>query len=144
MTTTQWEILNSALGNSVLVTAVLGAIGALASAIGGAVVLIVRRYLLHRLSADEIATVDRLAGIAVRWVEQTSKPGTADHDRLVAATDFVLGQAKARGLLVDRAFAIAAVEAAVLGLAHSGDAAEASAASANPTLWPDPLTVPGP
>lgn len=117
LTDAQLELIKSILDNGVLVTAFLTAVGALASGLAGAVVFLVRRFVLRKLSADEIATVERLAGIATRWVEQTAQPGTPDHERLTAAVDFLLNQARARGLAVDRDFAVAVVEAAVLGIA---------------------------
>lgn len=117
LTDTQLELLKSILDNGVLVTALLTAIGAIASGLAGAVLFLVRRYIFRKLSADEIATVERLGGIATRWVEQTAKPGTPDHERLTAAVDFLLGQAKVRGIAIDRDFAVAVVEAAVLGIA---------------------------
>ena len=119
MTDAQYALLQSLLGNEILVTSVLAAIGFLASAIAGWAVFAWRRYIRHQLTDSEAAMVERLADVAARWVEQTATPGTPDHERLHQAVAFVISQARARDIAVDEEFITAAVEAAVLGLSHA-------------------------
>ena len=116
MSDAQYALLQSLLGNEILVTSVLAAIGFLASAIAGWAVFAWRKYVRHQLSDAEASMVERLATLAAAWVEQTATPGTPDNDRLDRAVEFVVAQVEARGIAVDEAFITAAVEAAVLGL----------------------------
>ncbi len=116
MTDSQYTLIQSILSNDILMTALLGAVGVAASVVAGWAVYVYRRYVKHQLSDSDAAMVERLAGIAAKWVEQTATPGTPAHERLHQACTFVATQAKARGIDVDETFITAAVEAAVLGL----------------------------
>lgn len=84
----------------------------------GRLILAQWRLARGRLSSDQQAQVETLASIAVKWVEQTTTPGTPSNEKLDRALDWLVKQAEARGLPVDHAFLEAAVEAAVLGLTN--------------------------
>lgn len=119
MNEAQFALIQAILSNDILVTSALAAIGFVASAVAGYAVMAYRKYVRHQLTDAEAALIERLADLAARWVEQTATPGTPDHERLHQAVAFVIAQAKARDISVDEQFITAAVEAAVLGLAHT-------------------------
>lgn len=115
--------LNEILTNPYIAPVIVAGVTTLGAALGRLIVAQWRKV-RNQLDEAQAAAVERYAALAARWVEQTTEPGTPGNERLEKAVDFVLTQAKARGISADRAFVVACVEAAVLGLTNP-DAAPA-------------------
>lgn len=109
------QVLTTILTNDAVIVALLGAVGTLAAGLTKLAIGYYKR-LRNELTDTQAAMIERLAGIAAKWVEQTAAPGTPDHERLDRAVSWVVAQAHTRGIEVDPEFVTACVEAAVLGL----------------------------
>jgi len=73
-----------------------------------------RRYVLGKLSADELATLQSVAAIAVQAAEQMGA-GKAGAEKLAIALDFASRQLAVYGVQVSPEQLRAAIEAAVYG-----------------------------
>lgn len=109
--------LGDILNNPYIMPVIVAGVTALAAALGRVLVAQYRK-IRQQLSADQAATIDALAVTAVKWVEQTTKPGTPSAKKLAQATEWVRKQAEARNIPVSEEFINAVVEAAVFGVTN--------------------------
>lgn len=104
------NILGSSEFTSLLLTAITALVGFAVSTAAWAW----RKYVLGKLSADELATLQRIATIAVTAAEQMGA-GKTGEEKLALALDFASKQLAIYGIKVTPEQLRAAIEAAVYG-----------------------------
>lgn len=107
------EIIGSIITSPEFASFVIGAFGTVAGAIVGSILYLYRRVVLHRLSDQEQALLERAAKMAVLYVEQIGADKKAD-EKLNLALESAATALRSWGITVEASQLRAAIEAAVM------------------------------